>query len=116
VIDLGTIPTDFDTDGDRIPDGYELTLGTSPTTPGCQPSLKGEGEDYFVQADDWLSKLADKEYGDPFAYPAIIYYTNLKNAEEEGSYTKIICEGFLQPEDQIYIPSREEFEAYFGCQ
>ena len=26
-------------------------------------------EDYSVQADDWLSKLADKFYGDVLAYP-----------------------------------------------
>ena len=29
-------------------------------------------EDYSVQADDWLSKLADKFYGDVLAYPAIL--------------------------------------------
>ena len=33
-------------------------------------------EDYSVQADDWLSKLADKFYGDVFAYPAIFDATN----------------------------------------
>ena len=33
-------------------------------------------ENYTVQADDWLSKLADKFYGDIFAYPAIFEATN----------------------------------------
>ena len=29
-------------------------------------------EDYVVQADDWLSKIAEKFYGDVLAYPTIL--------------------------------------------
>jgi hypothetical protein len=32
--------------------------------------------DYSVQADDWLSKIADKFYGDVLAFPAIVEATN----------------------------------------
>jgi uncharacterized surface protein with fasciclin (FAS1) repeats len=33
-------------------------------------------QDYVVQADDWLSKIAAKFYGDPLAYAAIVEATN----------------------------------------
>jgi len=33
-------------------------------------------QDYTVQADDWLSKIADKFYGDVLAFPAIVEATN----------------------------------------
>ena len=37
-----------------------------------------------VQADDWLSKLADKFYGDPLAFPAIASATNTIAAEDDS--------------------------------
>ena len=43
-----------------------------------------EGQEYTVQKDDWLSKIAEKEYGDPLAYPAIVEATNAKAAEDDG--------------------------------
>ena len=58
-----------------------------PTTLAAPPAQE-EGQDYIVVADDWLSKLADKYLGNPFAYPAIVHYTNQKNAEDV-SYAKI---------------------------
>lgn len=33
-------------------------------------------EAYIVQADDWLSKIAEKYYGDPLSYPVIVTATN----------------------------------------
>ena len=35
-----------------------------------------------VQADDWLSKLADKFYGDPLAFPAIVAATSAQASSE----------------------------------
>jgi hypothetical protein len=43
-----------------------------------------EGEEYIVQADDWLSKIAEKAYGDVLAYPAIVEATNAKAAEDNS--------------------------------
>jgi tungstate transport system substrate-binding protein len=40
-------------------------------------------QEVVVQADDWLSKIADKVYGDVFAYPAIADATNAKHAEDD---------------------------------
>ena len=41
------------------------------------------GEIYIVQADDWLSKIADKFYGNVFAYPAIVEATNIKGMTDD---------------------------------
>lgn len=40
----------------------------------------------MVQADDdWLSKIAEKEYGDPLAYPSIV---SILNSELENAFTQ----------------------------
>jgi hypothetical protein len=43
-----------------------------------------DGEEYVVQAGDWLSKIAEEYYGDPLAYPVIVEATNAKAAEDES--------------------------------
>ncbi len=82
-----------------------------PVTSSAAPLA--QGEDYTVQADDWLSKLSDKFLGDVLAYPAITYYTNQKNAEDE-SYAKISDSDVIEVGQKIYIPTQEEAEAYFA--
>lgn len=54
-----------------------LATGLLPAVGVAAPPLQEEGEVYTVQKDDWLSKLADKQYGDVLAYPAIVYYNRL---------------------------------------
>lgn len=73
----------------------------------------GGGFDYIVVKDDWLSKLALKDLGDMFAYPAIAYYTNQKHAEDP-SYSKITDYDLIEVGWKIYIPSAEEAKAYFA--
>ena len=49
------------------------------------PAVEGEmacAEEYVVQADDWLSKLAERFYGDPLGYPAIVTATNQMHTTE----------------------------------
>ncbi|RME76513.1 MAG: ABC transporter substrate-binding protein [Chloroflexi bacterium] len=82
-----------------------------PAVSGAAPL--NQGQDYVVQADDWLSKLAEKFLGDPLAYPAITYYTNQKNAEDE-SYAKISNSDVIEVGWKIYIPTQEEAQAYFS--
>lgn len=44
-----------------------------------------EGEQlYIVQADDWLSRLAEKFYGDSQAAPLIVAATNTRAAADDG--------------------------------
>jgi hypothetical protein len=65
------------------------------------------GEDYVVQADDWLSKLADKFYGDPLAYPIIFDGTNAKATEDE-SYAPLIDPNEIEIGQKLYIPSIDD--------
>jgi nucleoid-associated protein YgaU len=86
-----------------------------PLEPGWKiyiPGLEGEaGQEYDVQAKDSLETLADKFLGDSEAYPAIIYATNQKHAEDESF--KVPDPSPLEPGWKIYIPTEEEAEGYF---
>ncbi|TEU13705.1 MAG: hypothetical protein E3J21_18010, partial [Anaerolineales bacterium] len=77
-----------------------------PTTLAAPPAQE-EGQDYVVVADDWLSKLADKYLGNPLAYPAIVEFTNQKQAED-ASYAEITDPDLIEVGWKIYIPSAEE--------
>jgi peptide/nickel transport system substrate-binding protein len=79
-----------------------------PTTLAAPPAQ--EGQDYVVVADDWLSKLADKYLGNPFAYWAIVEYTNNKHAEDD-SYAEITDPDLIEVGWKVYIPSAEEAAA-----
>jgi spermidine/putrescine transport system substrate-binding protein len=64
-------------------------------------ALAQEGEvacenDVVVQADDWLSKIAEKFYGDVLAFPAIAEATNAKAAVDD-SYAVIVNVNLIEP-------------------
>jgi len=88
-----------------------VTLG--PPVAAAAPLAQAEGTVYTVQKNDWLSKIAEKEYGEPLAYPAIVYHNNLK-AEEDSTFTRIDDPDFIEVGWSIYIPSAEEAAAYLG--
>ncbi|MCG3209536.1 MAG: hypothetical protein FOGNACKC_03163 [Anaerolineae bacterium] len=69
------------------------------------------GSDYTIQADDTLGKIAEKQYGDPLAFTAIVYYNNLKATDNEA-YTLIADPNVVEPGWTIYLPSAEEANAY----
>jgi hypothetical protein len=66
--------------------------------------------DYVVQADDWLSKLADKYFGDVLAYPAILEATNAA-AQDDGSYATIANPDLIEIGWKLCIPSAADAEA-----
>jgi rhamnose transport system substrate-binding protein len=70
-------------------------------------------EDYSVQADDWLSKLSDKFYGDVLAYPAIFDATNAA-AAADSSYATIANADLIEPGWKLCIPSLEDAQAMLG--
>ncbi len=74
---------------------------------------QAQGEDYTVQADDWLSKLADKFYGDVNAYWAIMSATNQANAED-SSYAKIENPDVVEVGSKLRIPTSEEAVAFMA--
>ena len=91
---------------------FALLVIVVPTTlVGAAPL--SQGEDYTVQADDWLSKLADKFYGDTTAYWAIMSATNQANAED-SSYAKIENPDNIEVGAKLLIPPTEEAVAFMA--
>ncbi|MCP4362878.1 MAG: hypothetical protein GY796_33150 [Chloroflexi bacterium] len=74
-------------------------------------ALAQGGSTYTIQADDTLSKIAEKEYGDPLAFPAIVFYSNQK-ATDDDSLTLVEDPNLIEIGWTIYIPTAEEANAY----
>lgn len=77
------------------------------------PPAQGEVncvEEYTVQADDWLSKIAAKFLGDPLAYPAIVTATNEQQAQD-ASFAQITNPDLIEVGWKICIPSAEAAQA-----
>jgi putative spermidine/putrescine transport system substrate-binding protein len=77
------------------------------------PSLAQEvvcENDVVVQADDWLSKIAEKEYGDVLAFQAIADATNAK-AASDSSYATIENVDIIEPGWKLCIPPAESAQA-----
>lgn len=92
---------------------WAAALGsTALAAPPAQESLACEQE-VVVQADDWLSKIAEKVYGDVFAYPAIAEATNAKSAED-SSFATIENVDIIEIGWKLCLPSAAEAEAILG--
>lgn len=66
-----------------------------------------------VQADDWLSKIAEKEYGDPLLYPALVTATNAA-AATDSSYTAIADPNTIEVGWKLCVPSLAEAQTLTG--
>ncbi len=64
-------------------------------------------ETYTVQADDWLSKIADKVLGDLLAYPAIVSATNQQHTADP-SFAEIINPDLIEIGWKLCIPAGTE--------
>jgi transforming growth factor-beta-induced protein len=77
-----------------------------------EEEMMAEGEsvasctDYTVQADDWLSKIAEKSLGDVLAYPQIVDATNAA-AAESSKYGMIDNPDVIEVGQVVCIPSTE---------
>jgi tungstate transport system substrate-binding protein len=67
-------------------------------------------QEVTVQAEDWLSKIAEKVYGDVQSYPAIADATNAKNAED-SSFAKIENVDVIEVGWKLCIPTPADAEA-----
>jgi iron(III) transport system substrate-binding protein len=92
-----------------------LITGLLPTVILAAPPMQGEGQEYTIQADDWLSKLADKFYGDPLAFPAIVEATNAK-AATDNAYAAIDDPNIIEVGQKLFIPTAQEASALLGQQ
>ena len=93
------------------------TLVLSPAAlaaPWFQGAVACEQE-YVVQREDWLSKIAEKIYGDPFVYQAIAEATKAKIAED-NSFANIINVDLIEPGWKLCIPEVSVAEALIQAQ
>ncbi len=66
-----------------------------------------DGQEYTIQKDDWLSKLADKYLGNVLAYDAIVEANNMK-AAEDTRFQAIENPDVIEPGWVIWIPAATE--------
>ncbi len=86
-----------------------VLLNLSPTPISAQDEIMCE-TDEIVQADDWLSKIAQKYYEDALAYQIIADATNAKAATDD-SYATIENVDLIEPGWKLCIPSLEDAQA-----
>ncbi len=76
-----------------------LMLFTASATHAQAP----DGVEYTVQAGDWLSKIAEKYFGDSAVYPTIIEATNAK-ASEDNNFVAITNPDLIEVGQKLWIP------------
>ncbi|MCL4298272.1 MAG: copper resistance protein NlpE N-terminal domain-containing protein [Anaerolineae bacterium] len=69
------------------------------------------GQAYTVQADDWLSKIAEKTYGDPLAYAAIVAATN-ELAAQVSTFKPITDPNIVEVGQQLWLPDSKFVGTY----
>ena len=65
------------------------------------------GEEYTVQAGDWLSKIAEKYYGESVKYLSIVEATNAK-ATEDDSFAAIPDPNLIYAGQKLWVPNLNE--------
>lgn len=65
-----------------------------------------DGAEYTVQAGDWLSKIAEKYFGNAAAYPTIIEATNAK-AGEDADFGAITNPNLIEVGQKLWIPGQK---------
>lgn len=70
----------------------------------ASPPPQSQGWEYAVQADDWLSKLAEKYLGDAHLWPRIVEATNTR-AVADSRLVRIENPNVIYPGQIIFIPA-----------
>jgi|GEM_PF-533262 len=87
-----------------------LLLAVIPAAGLAQEGDQPQGQEYTIQKDDWLSKLADKYLGNVLAYDAIVEATN-EMAAADDKFTAIENPDVIEPGWVIWIPAPTEAPA-----
>ena len=77
------------------------------------PPRQEGGQEYIVQTDDWLSKLAEKFYGDAQAYQAIVAATNARSAQD-SSFSVISDPNRIEVGQKLFIPASQTASELLG--
>jgi tetratricopeptide (TPR) repeat protein len=88
-----------------------LLISTAGIAAAGGPPLQEEGQEYVVQAGDWLTTLAERYYGDTMAWPVIWQATNARSAKD-GSFAVIINPNILEVGQKLWIPGGAEKADY----
>lgn len=81
-----------------------LVIVTSAPAIAAPPQQTPQGgEEYIVQGGDWLSKIAEKYYGEAQQYPTIIEATNAK-AAQDPSFATINDPNFIDVGEKLWVP------------
>ena len=83
---------------------FALFLSLVVSSMGTAHAQEPTGEEYVVQAGDWLAKIAREVYGDPLAYPAIVEATNAR-AAEDSSFAVIADPNLIEVGQKLWIPA-----------
>ena len=77
------------------------------TAPAAEVAMAGGcAQDYTVQANDWLSKIAEKFLGDPLAYTLIFEATN-QAATSDNNYATIANPDIIEVGQVLCIPATQ---------
>ena len=89
-----------------------FALSLAPQAVTAAPVMQGVAcdQDVVVQADDWLSNLADKFYGDVLAFPVLVEATNQAHAADD-SYARINNADIIEPGWKLCVPAVEDAQA-----
>ena len=79
---------------------FAVAVGLRPGSTQAQEEIACETE-ATVQADDWLSKIAEKAYGNLLLYPALVAATNAQ-AATDSSDTVITDPDLIEPGWKIW--------------
>ena len=85
-----------------------LLLALVPITASAQEPVTCQ-EEVVVQKDDWLSKYADKYFGNPYAWPAIFHWHNQAAEADPAKFPNTIVNAdLIEVGWTICIPSAED--------
>jgi sugar lactone lactonase YvrE len=91
-------------------EGTPLTAAAEPAAPAEEeapaagPPAQADGQEYVVQADDWLSRIAERFYGDVLSYTIIVEATNAR-AAEDSSFAVINNPDVIEIGQKLWIPN-----------
>ncbi len=85
-----------------------FVIALTPMATGAQtPEIVCQDE-YTVQAEDWLSKIAAKYYGDYTLFPGIAAATNARVDAGEDHFAHIVDHDLIEPGWKLCIPSQAQ--------
>jgi phosphate transport system substrate-binding protein len=113
-----TSNTDTSSETVPVPEFTESPVDPNLPLLNCNPEAVASnqtGSAYRIQAGDWLSAIAEREYGNPLDYRAIVT-SNHRQSQADNTYTCIDDPNLISVDWMIYLPTSDEVAAYWNEQ